>query len=76
MRSPYPEFVLTNIICIEKDLKGTEIVFVLTRFYCIILNLFINNLVPIYSSNSVIYKYCSAPQGTTVIGTIIFIVPI
>ena len=40
MRSPYPEFVLTNIICIEKALKGTEIVFVLTvflltRFYCI-----------------------------------------
>ena len=39
MRSPYPEFVLTNIICIEKALKGTEIVFVLTvflltRFYC------------------------------------------
>ena len=26
MRSPYPEFVLTNIICIEKALKGTEIV--------------------------------------------------
>ena len=35
MRSPYPEFVLTNIICIEKALKGTEIVFILTRFYCI-----------------------------------------
>ena len=39
MRSPYPEFVLTNIICIEKALKRTEIVFVLTvflltRFYC------------------------------------------
>ena len=34
MRSPYPEFVLTNIICIEKALKGTEIVFLLTRFYC------------------------------------------
>ena len=32
--SPYPEFVLTNIIRIEKALKGTEIVFVLTRFYC------------------------------------------
>ena len=32
MRSPYPEFVLTNIICIEKALKGTEIVFVLTVF--------------------------------------------
>ena len=30
MRSPYPEFVLTNIICIENALKGTEIVFVLT----------------------------------------------
>ena len=30
MRSPYPEFVLTNIICNEKALKGTEIVFVLT----------------------------------------------
>ena len=26
MRSPYPEFVLTNIICIEKALKGTELV--------------------------------------------------
>ena len=25
MRSPYPEFVLTNIICIEKALKGTQI---------------------------------------------------
>ena len=39
MCSPYPEFVLTNIICIEKALNGTEImfvltVFVLTRFYC------------------------------------------
>ena len=44
MRSPYTEFVLTNIICIEKALKGTEIVFVLTgisyqpfvltMFYC------------------------------------------
>ena len=33
MRSPYPEFVLTNIICIEKDLKGTEIVFAKPRFY-------------------------------------------
>ena len=30
MRSPYPEFVLTNIICIEKALKGTEVAFVLT----------------------------------------------
>ena len=30
MLSPYPEFVLTYIICIEKALKGTEIVFVLT----------------------------------------------
>ena len=27
---PYPEFLLTSIICIEKALKGTEIVFVLT----------------------------------------------
>ena len=26
--------ILTNIICIEKTSKGTEIVFVLTRFYC------------------------------------------
>ena len=33
MRSPYPEFVLTNIICIEKALKGTEIVFVLTKIF-------------------------------------------
>ena len=32
MRSPYPEFVLTDIICNEKALKGTEIVFVLTEF--------------------------------------------
>ena len=30
MCSPYPEFVLTNIICIGKVLKGTEIVFVLS----------------------------------------------
>ena len=30
MCSTYPEFVLTGVICIEKDLKGTEIVFVLT----------------------------------------------
>ena len=30
MRSPYLEFVLTGIICIEKALKGTQIVFVLT----------------------------------------------
>ena len=34
MHSPYPEFVLTGVICIEKALKGTGIVFVLTRFYC------------------------------------------
>ena len=46
MCTPYPEFVLTGVICIEKALKGTEIrsvrinrnfvlsVFVLTRFYC------------------------------------------
>ena len=27
---PYPEFVLTGVICIEKALKGTEIVYVLT----------------------------------------------
>ena len=45
-RSSYPEFVLTDVICIENALKGTEIVFVfinrkfvltvfvLTRFYC------------------------------------------
>ena len=32
--SPYPEFELTGVICIGKDLKGTEIVFVLTRLYC------------------------------------------
>ena len=30
MFSPYSEFVLTGVICIEKDLKGTEIVFVYT----------------------------------------------
>ena len=30
MRSPYPEFELTNIIYIEKVLKETEIVFLLT----------------------------------------------
>ena len=30
MRSPYPEFELTGVICFEKALKGTEIVFVLT----------------------------------------------
>ena len=40
MCSPYPEFVLADVICIEKALKGTEIVFVLTvlvltRFYYI-----------------------------------------
>ena len=32
MRLPYLEFVLTNIICIENALKGTEIVFVSTVF--------------------------------------------
>ena len=32
MRSPYPEFVLTGVICIEKALKGIEIVFILTVF--------------------------------------------
>ena len=32
MRWPYPEFVLTNIICIENALKRTEIIFVLTVF--------------------------------------------
>ena len=30
MCTPYPEFVLTGVICIEKALKGTEIVYVLT----------------------------------------------
>ena len=46
MCSPYPEFVLTGVIRIEKALKGTEIVLVLTgvriltvfvlrRLYCI-----------------------------------------
>ena len=30
MCSPYSEFVLTGVICIEKALKRTEIVFVLT----------------------------------------------
>ena len=39
LRSSYLELVLTNIICIEKTSKGTEIVFVLTvfvltKFYC------------------------------------------
>ena len=39
MHSPHQQFVLTDTICIEKALKGTEIVFVLTvfvltRFYC------------------------------------------
>ena len=39
MHSPYPEFVLTGVICVEKAFKGTEIVFVLTvfvltRLYC------------------------------------------
>ena len=29
MCSSYPEFVLTNIICIENTLKGTEIMFLL-----------------------------------------------
>ena len=33
MFSPYPEFVLLNIICIEMALKGAEIVFVLTCSY-------------------------------------------
>ena len=28
-RSPYPEFVLTNFICIEKALKGTEVVLII-----------------------------------------------
>ena len=36
MCTPYPELVITGIICIEKALKGTEIVYVLTRFYCIV----------------------------------------
>ena len=45
MCTPDPEFVfLTNIICIEKALEGTEIVFVLTvfvltRFYCSLIKL-------------------------------------
>ena len=30
MCTPYPEFVLTGVICIEKALKGTEIMYVLT----------------------------------------------
>ena len=30
MCTPYPEFVLTGVICIEKALKGTEIVYVFT----------------------------------------------
>ena len=32
MHLPYPEFVLINIIYVEKALMGTEIVFVLTVF--------------------------------------------
>ena len=32
MCTPYPEFVLTGVICIEKALKGTEVVYVLTEF--------------------------------------------
>ena len=36
MCTPYPVFVLTGVVCIEKALKGTEIVFLPTRFYCII----------------------------------------
>ena len=40
MCSPYPEFVLTNIICIEKALKGIEIMFVLARLYIfVVLNI-------------------------------------
>ena len=30
MISPYPEFVLINVIRVEKAVKGIEIVFVLT----------------------------------------------
>ena len=49
MCSPYPEFVLTGVKCIEKALKGTELVFVLTmfvltKFYCI-LNRFANQAI-------------------------------
>ena len=31
--SPYPEFVLTDVSSVNKPLKGTEIMFVLTVFY-------------------------------------------
>ena len=44
MCTPYPEFVLTGVICIEKALKGTEIVFVLTRFYCISISIIVHVL--------------------------------
>ena len=33
--APTPEFVLTGVLCIIKVLKGTEIVFVLTRVHLI-----------------------------------------
>ena len=57
MCSPYPEFVLTNIICIEKALKGTEIVFVLTvfvltRVYCIFISVSVEKKEKSKSSSS------------------------
>ena len=32
MLTPSPEFVLTSVICIEKDMNATEVVLVLERF--------------------------------------------
>ena len=63
---PYPEFVLTGVICIEKALRGTEIVFVLTvflitMFYCInILNLF-----PLVCNTRIIIRLPSVYRDTS-----------
>ena len=78
MCSPYPEFVLTGVICIEKALKGTEIVygvcinrnfvlsvFVLARFYCIY---FLKKFTKVNISckvNLINTKLLLLPQGPT-----------
>ena len=46
MRSPYPEFVLSGVICIEKASKGIEIMFILTGIH--INRVFINNVLLVY----------------------------
>ena len=61
MCSPYPVFVLTNIVCIEKALKETEIVFVLTNIVCIEKALKETEIVFVLTVFLLTRFYCSKP---------------